>query len=370
MRELTRPYPGGLFFLLCTLLIPAYRAVHDHTSSVTVNFVALAVFGVLFAVSQWITPEHPLVLRLSLLVALTAVALGGQWLLSPAWLAATVLTAVACTNLLPLSTGAVLGVAAVTGLSAVVDDSAFNLVLLASCGMVAILRGRLLVEIGRSRANRQAYASAAVENERLRFARDLHDLLGHSLVTMMAKAELAERLAGVDPAASAAAARDVREVGRTAVVEVQRVVAGYRTTSLVDEIEQARSSLEPLRVELVVSVSDPVWSAGVDGLLAWGLREATTNVLRHSSADKCAITVTTDRRTVRLEVVNDDHGGVLVDAGSSGGHGLVGLRERAEEVGGTVAAGPRPGGGFRFLMELPLSEPTATTAPVPAADLT
>ncbi|MFI1768581.1 histidine kinase [Streptomyces sp. NPDC020800] len=84
------------------------------------------------------------------------------------------------------------------------------------------------------RASRKACATATVENERLRFAGDLHDLLGHSLVTMMAKAELAERLAGVDPAASAPAAKGVHEVGRTAMLEVQQAITGYRSTSLAD----------------------------------------------------------------------------------------------------------------------------------------
>jgi two-component system, NarL family, sensor histidine kinase DesK len=357
MLEMTDPHPGGLFFLLLTLIIPAYHSAHTRTGDVTLNLIALAVFAVLFSISQWMTPGHPLAVRLALLVALTAVSVWGQWALHPTWLAATVMTAVACANLLPLPRGAVLGVVGVTLVGAAVTQSSFSVVMVAAGGAVAILRGRLLVEIGRSRANRQAYATAAVDNERLRFARDLHDLLGHSLVTMMAKAELAERLAGTDPAAAAAAARDVRAVGRTAVTEVQRVVAGYRSTSLAEEIEQARNSLEPLRVEVTVSVPERTWQPGIDALLAAGLREAATNILRHSNANKCAITVTADRTSVRLDVVNDDHGGVLVDAGSSGGHGLIGLRERAEELGGTLSAEPRPGGGYRFTMDLPLAGP-------------
>ncbi|RSM44895.1 two-component sensor histidine kinase [Amycolatopsis balhimycina DSM 5908] len=356
MARSGNPHPGGLFILLPVLLLPAYAATDSPAGDVPLDVIALGVFAALFTVSQWLTPAHPLALRLGLAAALAGVAASGMWALNRAWLAAAVLTAVACANLLPLMFGAILGVAATAGLTAVTDGKLIDVVMVVAGGAIALLRGRLLVEIGRSRANRQAYATAAVENERLRFARDLHDLLGHSLVTMMAKAELAERLAAVDPARAAAAARDVREVGRTAVTEVQRVVTGYRSTSLAEEIEHARRSLEPLQVEITVSIPDRTWQTGIDTVLAWGVREAVANVLRHSNANRCAITVTVERRSIRLDVVNDDSGGTLVDIGSSGGHGLVGLRERAAELGGRLTAGPRQGGGYRFTMELPIEE--------------
>jgi two-component system sensor histidine kinase DesK len=121
MVEAANPHPGGLFILLITLVIPAYAAAH--LGSVTLNVIALGVFAVLFSVSQWITPEHPFAFRLGLFVVLVVVSVWGQWALNKGWLAATVLTAVAAVNLLPLVGGAVLGVVVVTLLRARSESS-------------------------------------------------------------------------------------------------------------------------------------------------------------------------------------------------------------------------------------------------------
>ncbi|GAA2775022.1 hypothetical protein GCM10010521_61880 [Streptomyces rameus] len=349
------PYPGGLFILLLTLIGPAYTAMGLPAGLAVLNSGALGLFAALFAVSQWITPTYPLVIRLSCYAGLTALTAWGEWALAPGWWATAVLTAVACANLLVRTREAVLGIAAVTLLSLLSGAALSAAALVAASGAIAVLRGRLLLEVARSRASRKAYATAAVDNERLRFARDLHDLLGHSLVTMMAKAELAQRLAGVDPAASAAAAKDVHEVGRTAILEVQQAITGYRSTSLADEIDQAHRSLDPLFHSVVVTVPDRRWPAQVDSVLAWGVREAVTNVLRHADASECAITVESTGRSVRLDVVNDDLGGRTVQTGRSGGHGLTGLRERARELGGDLTAQVRQDGGFRLTMELPIA---------------
>ncbi|MEU5050221.1 histidine kinase [Streptomyces sp. NPDC021096] len=348
------PYPGGLFILLPLLIGPAYTAMGLPTGLAVLNSGALGIFAALFAVSQWITPKYPLALRLSCYAGLTAMTAWGEWALAPGWWAAAVLTAVACANLLVHMRGSVLGIAAVTLLSLLSGVPLSAAALVVASGAIAILRGRLLLEIARSRASRKAYATAAVDNERLRFARDLHDLLGHSLVTMMAKAELAERLAGVDAAASAAATKDVQAVGRTAMLEVQQAITGYRSTSLADEIDRASRSLDPLLNSVVVTMPDRIWPSPVDSVLAWGVREAVTNILRHADASECAITVESTGRSVRLDVVNDDLGGRSVETGGSGGHGLMGLRERARELGGDLTAGVRQGGGFRLTMELPI----------------
>ncbi|MYT32520.1 two-component sensor histidine kinase [Streptomyces sp. SID8354] len=348
------PYPGGLFILLTLLIGPAYAAMGLPAGLALLNSGALGLFAALFALSQWITPKYPLALRLSCYAGLTAMTAWGEWALAPGWWAAAVLTAIACANLLVRTRGAALGIAGVTLLSLLSGAPPSAAALVVASGAIAILRGRLLLEVARSRASRKAYATAAVENERLRFARDLHDLLGHSLVTMMAKAELAERLAGVDPGASAAAAKDVHEVGRTAMIEVQQAITGYRSTSLADEIEQAHRSLDPLFNSVVVTMPDRIWPTQVDSVLAWGVREAVTNILRHADASECAITVESTGRSVRLDVVNDDLGGRTVETGGSGGHGLIGLRERARELGGDLTAGVRQGGGFRLTMELPI----------------
>ncbi|GAA2282006.1 sensor histidine kinase [Kitasatospora cystarginea] len=345
-----------LSFLVVLLASPLLRSLDLPPGRAVASCIGLVVFGALFLAGQRLTPRSPLPLRVTLYGFLTVLSVLGMAATTSAWLVSAILTAISSANLLPLVWGAVSGVTAVTALSVAAGGGSVQAVLtVAAAGVIAVLRGRLLVEITQSRANRQAHAMAAVENERLRIARDLHDLLGHSLTTMVVKAELAERLAGRDPEASALAARDVQQVGRAAMAEVQQAVAGYRATSLAEEVEQARKSLRPLRNGVTVDIPPRTWGPDTDAVLAWGLREAVTNILRHANAASCTIGVTADLRTARLTVVNDDLGGAQIDTAiPGGGHGLAGLRERASELGGHLTATPLPGGGFRLALELPL----------------
>jgi len=210
---------------------------------------------------------------------------------------------------------------------------------LAALSLVGV--GFLLETNFELRQAREEVGRLAVAEERLRFARDLHDLLGHSLSVIVLKSELAGRLGEADPARAAHEIRDVERVAREALREVREAVAGYRQLGLSQELESARVTLDAAGIE-----------TPVDSTLAWALREGVTNVIRHSRAAHAEIRVVRADGQVELELLDDGVG--CQDRGD--GNGLRGLRERVAAREGTVAVGDRPGGGFRLAVTLPLRE--------------
>jgi two-component system, NarL family, sensor histidine kinase DesK len=212
------------------------------------------------------------------------------------------------------------------------------------------------------RQAREEVGRLAVAEERLRFARDLHDLLGHSLSVIVLKSELAGRLSDADPGRAAHEIRDVERVAREALREVREAVAGYRQRGLGQELESARATLDAAGIEARVHVASGGLPALVDSTLAWALREGVTNVIRHSRAAHAEVRVLRSDDHVALELLDD---GVGCD-GCGDGNGLRGLRERVGARDGTVAAGPRPEGGFRLAVSLPLRDaPQRVTAAAP-----
>ncbi|MEV8564431.1 sensor histidine kinase [Streptomyces sp. NPDC051322] len=203
------------------------------------------------------------------------------------------------------------------------------------------------------RATRQELARTAVEKERLRFSRDLHDLLGHTLSVIVVKSEAARRIAPRDMEAALAQVADIETVGRQALTEIREAVTGYRDASLADELDRARSALTAAGIEPVVRQSGPPLEPESAALLGWVVREAVTNAIRHSGATRCEITVDggTGER-VRL-VIKDDGRGV---GSAPPGSGLKGLTERLAAAGGSLDAGPGQRSGFRLVAELPVSE--------------
>src|SRR5690606_10145432 len=138
--------------------------------------------------------------------------------------------------------------------------------------------------------SQDAKAKLAVAEERLRFARDLHDLLGHSLSVIALKSELAAKLATKDPDKAAAEMADVRRLTGESLTEVQLAVDGYRTLDLDEELTRARTALEAAGTRCVVEAGPGELSPEARALLAWVVREGATNVLKHSSASRCSIT--------------------------------------------------------------------------------
>ncbi|MFG2962156.1 sensor histidine kinase [Streptomyces sp. NPDC048288] len=219
------------------------------------------------------------------------------------------------------------------------------------------------------RAAREELARRAVEKERLRFSRDLHDLLGHTLSVIVVKSEAARRLAARDMDAALAQVSDIESVGRQALTEIREAVTGYREGSLATELTRARSALAAASVETVVRQSGTPLAPQTETLLGWVVREAVTNMVRHSDARHCEITVDSGAERVRLTVTDDGSGAVAAEprSGGIGGTGLKGLTERLAAAGGSLRAGPAPRGGFTVTAELPTEAVELLTSMVATA---
>jgi two-component system sensor histidine kinase DesK len=196
-------------------------------------------------------------------------------------------------------------------------------------------------------AAREEVARLAVLDERVRFARDLHDLLGHSLTVIRAKSELAGRLAPIDMAKAVQEMTDVERVAREALAEVRETVTGYRRPSLTTELTNARLALDAASIAPDVHADVVDVPLEIDETLAWVLREMVTNVVRHSHARSCRIEITGDERRFGLLVADDGRG-----SSGSIGNGLAGARERLALVGGTLDLESGPAGGFRACAQI------------------
>jgi two-component system, NarL family, sensor histidine kinase DesK len=251
----------------------------------------------------------------------------------------------------------VLGATAVAVAVLAADAEWGMFVLPVLCPLTAFaLRGtRYLIAVNRElQEAREELARNAVAEERLRFARDLHDLLGHSLSLIALKSELARRLAERDPARAAAEMADVEDAARRALAEVRDAVSGYRQVSCAQALAEARSALGGAGVTVLLPDTVPSLPGTVDAALGWVVREATTNVLRHSGAGSVTVELTEDGVQAVLTVTDDGTGtaerGTLLGSGS----GLAGLRERLTALGGELQAGPLEGGGYRLQARVPL----------------
>ena len=225
-------------------------------------------------------------------------------------------------------------------------------------GLTTLLAGLLThafawlgVVIADLRCAREELAVAAVEEERARFARDLHDLLGHTLSVIVVKAQAARRYAHTDPEATAAHAADIEAIGREALTEVRQAVRGYRAPTLDAELSRAVRALEAAGIEAdVVRGHQGLGPAG-DEMLGWVVREGVTNVIRHARARHTVISTSSGPQGNAV-VIEDD--GVGPGADPDGGSGLAGLRERAQRAGGMVEAGG-DGSGFRLSAVVPVA---------------
>jgi two-component system, NarL family, sensor histidine kinase DesK len=203
-----------------------------------------------------------------------------------------------------------------------------------------------------AREGREARARLAITEERLRFARDVHDLLGHHLSVIALKAELAQRLATVDAERAGREAGEVRELAAAALAEMREVVHGYRAVDLDAQLDAVARVLRSSGVRCTVSGDPgPLPDAVATGLAAT-VREAGTNVLRHSRARWCTIELVRDVDEVRLTVANDGAGEARPDAYSSG---LQGLSDRLAGSGGRLRTGVADG-VFTLDAVLPVSK--------------
>jgi two-component system sensor histidine kinase DesK len=222
------------------------------------------------------------------------------------------------------------------------------LVGLAMYGFFSVIQSNLDLAAARAEV-----ARLAAENERSRIARDLHDLLGHSLTTITVKAGLARRLAEHgDHARAAEEITEVEALSRRTLADVRAAVAGHRDVTLTGELATATEVLRASGIIAELPGSVDVVDPELSELFGWVLREAVTNVVRHAHASHCSVLL----GPRSIEIRDDGRG-----AAAGAGNGLTGLRERVAAAGGTVAVGPaRP--GWRLRVDVPASAATSVPA--------
>ena len=250
------------------------------------------------------------------------------------------------------------GIAIITFVLGLPTGMAWLVVPAVALGLWATAFVRQVATVAELRAAREALARRAVAEERLRFARDLHDLLGHSLSLITLKNELAARILPSAPERAAKEIREAEAVARRALREVREAVAGYRQPTLGEELIRAAEMLAAAGIACRIENRAGLLPKPVEAVLAWVVREGTTNVIRHSRARHCAIRLARDSEVVSAEV-SDDGRAAFSAADRIGnrmsGSGLSGLAERVAEVAGAAfEAGPLPKGGFRLRVSLPL----------------
>jgi two-component system, NarL family, sensor histidine kinase DesK len=257
-----------------------------------------------------------------------------------------------------IAVGAITALAAATMVLTGWDGHAFwgITALVFGTGTLWLLIGGLIRANVQLREARAELAELAVAEERARFSRDLHDLLGHDLSLIALKAELAGKLLPRQADRAAGEVEDIRDLTRSALTQVREAVEGYRRPTLASELNGARLALEAAGIDLRVENPGLSLDPEVESVLAWAVREGATNVIRHSGAHRATIALRPGPAGTELEVSDD--GGAAGSADGSG-HGLDGLRERAELVGGSVDAGWAPAGGFRLRLNVPAGERVA-----------
>jgi two-component system sensor histidine kinase DesK len=233
--------------------------------------------------------------------------------------------------------------------------------------LVLLVRGLGLDMVGMVRLSdalrelhttRGELARRAVTEERLRLARDLHDLLGHTLSLITLKSELAGRLIERQPVQAAQEIHAVEHTARQGLREVREAIAGYRQPVLRRELDGARQMLEAAGMTCTVEDTAETLPPATDAVLAWAVREGVTNVIRHSRARLCTIRVKNENGKASAEVINDGYREPERDlTHNHTGSGLVGLTERVTAQGGQIEAGPLLSEGhpsFRLWVELPI----------------
>jgi two-component system sensor histidine kinase DesK len=209
---------------------------------------------------------------------------------------------------------------------------------LAMFGFFQVVRGNFALAEARSEI-----ARLAAENERTRIARDLHDLLGHSLTTITVKAGLARRLSSSDPEGAFAEIAEVETLARRSLAEVRAAVRNYRDVTLAGELASGKEILRAAGIVADFPSAVDIVDPGHQELFGWVLREGVTNIVRHSHASSCSVRLSASS----VEIIDDGVGGPILSD-----EGLAGLRERVAAAGGEVTAGPLQPNGWRLQVSL------------------
>jgi len=293
-----------------------------------------------------------------LFVYLPVAQYGGLWLTMPAFLAANALL------MLPRAVSVPLTIAVLTSVGwfyarenpgpplHIAGQVAWALTtIVAVYGLTRLAR-----LVGELNATRGELARMAVAEERLRFARDVHDLLGLSLSAVTLKAELANRLLAEYPERAREQLAEIVTLSRKAIGDVRSVASGYQEFELEEELRSARSVLSSAEIDVRISRLDFDIPEPQSTVLATVAREGVTNVLRHSKAEHCEISVRKGPDGVRMEIVNDGltRDGPAHRTEGDGGNGIRNLTHRVTQVGGDLAVGIEPDGTYWLRAVLPL----------------
>ncbi|MDM4762620.1 sensor histidine kinase [Galbitalea sp. SE-J8] len=341
-------YFGALIGLSWTVNIAVDVVPHLDRAEVGVFLATVIAFAVLFAVIPPINWALPSRIRLLLPTGLLAFSFVFWPLMGPHLYSFWVYVGV-CAAMSLVGFGAMLGyVAAVTALTigfgwlaGLAGDALFYYpATTASVSLMMAAFARVLGSMNQLRATQAEMARLAVEQERTRVARDMHDILGHSLTVITVKAELAGRLVESDPRGAAREIAEVEALARGALADVRTTVAGYRGVSIASELANARQALEAAGIEPDLPGTVDAVPAERRELFGWVVREGVTNVVRHSRARHCTVQLGPDF----VEVVDDGRGA----SGQRTGTGLAGLDERATAAGARMTAGALPDGGYRL----------------------
>ncbi|MET8248206.1 histidine kinase [Streptomyces sp. NPDC005202] len=365
-RELLRKLVWiGVWLVFLSAPVHDLAAGHHTLAGTAAGWTGLAAFVGLYLALVFRNMGRPFSrpLVVGLIVALGVLAVVLCLTLGPAWLGLFCYVSVACGATLPVraaywavpATGAVM---MLVGLRTDAEEARNLVLLVLLIGFAMIGVGQLVrttIELRRARAT---VAQLAANEERLRLARDLHDLLGHSLSLITLKSELAGRMLPDHPDKAAQQVADIEQVSRQALVDVREAVSGYRRPRLSAELAGAQVALTAAGVSAELPAEPDL--TGVpeesESALAWVLREAVTNVVRHSGAQRCVVGLvrrqTLDGPMLELSVEDNGSGG----SGSGPGNGLTGLTERLEKAGGMLEAG-RVRHGFRLVARVPAATP-------------
>ena len=370
-------------------LIQPVTALFDHPHGVAWiagGLLITAAFCVIYLPVLMYSDEQPRLARyglvaLGLLAALTCAVYGKSW--TPLWIyvsAATGLTLAAGPGGRRQATLGVAAVGACYGFCCWLTHTDLGTflaillpVLLIGLAMMGFrMQITLMHELARARVT---VAKLATNEERLRLARDMHDLTGQSLSMITLKSELAaKRLAKTPPSAERDAVLaelgDIGRVSRQTLHDIREAVSGYRRPTFAIEVITARNALEAAGIGLdddaELTLRSGTFDPDAESVLAWCLREAVTNVIRHSRARHCRIRLTERMGEVSLEVTDDGHGLVDQDPNHHSGSGLRGVSERLSAVDGRLSLGsaePAPGGrhGFRLVATVPAAAAVTQT---------
>jgi two-component system sensor histidine kinase DesK len=374
--------------IVCEFPLFALIVHHSPASRLSVNGISVtlvvlfAAIHVLIAVSFHLgrlsdARRALLCVVLAALLSVQVCGFGAGWSLMLPYLAAALAVSLPG-RLLPVTIGfpiALTGLLALAGTSVAVGDLVLACLLV---GLGVASFRRMLELVALLYRDRERVATAVATAERLRIARNLHDLLGHTLLGVVLKAELIRKLASAATRSTESAlsekdlaalaeitteAGNVESIGRLAIAQVRESVTEYRSGNLGAAIAQARGALTDAGIHVAVRTPRDPLPAEVEAVLSWVVLEGVTNIVRHSEARECEITISRRGRYAVAELIDDGNGGRrdgmrgARPPGMTGGHGLLGLLERLARVGGQLDAQPRGDGGFRLRALVPL--PTA-----------